>query len=91
VVKADPDTFEPLAARLRRCDGDTGPQRARLPSKGGVRLRSGSPVPQAEDPEGSLASVSEPALSINANLSSAVKVVGYLGREAADRTLKLAG
>ena len=46
VVTADLDTSEPLAERLRRCDGDTGPQRALLPSKGGVRLRSGSPVPQ---------------------------------------------
>ena len=28
VVTADLDTSEPLAERLRRCDGDTGPQRA---------------------------------------------------------------
>ena len=46
VVKADLGTPEPLAERLRRCDGDTGPQRALLPTQGGVRLRSGSPVPQ---------------------------------------------
>ena len=39
VVKADLDTSEPLAARLRRCDGDTAPQRALLPFAGGVRLR----------------------------------------------------
>jgi hypothetical protein len=46
VVTAGLDTLEPPAVRLRRCDRDTGPQRALLPSTGGVRLRSGSPVPQ---------------------------------------------
>jgi hypothetical protein len=35
------------AERPRRCDGDTGPQKAQdPPSKGVLRLRSGSPVPQ---------------------------------------------
>jgi hypothetical protein len=49
--------------KLLRCDGDTGPQRALLPFAGGVRLRSGSPVPQGGRPSSKLsrASESEPA------------------------------
>jgi hypothetical protein len=35
VVTAGLDTLEPPAVRLRRCDRDTGPQRALLPSTGG--------------------------------------------------------
>ena len=34
-VKADLDSFEPPAERLRRCDGDTGPQRAHFFPQGG--------------------------------------------------------
>jgi hypothetical protein len=34
VVTADLDTLEPPAVRLRRCDGDTGSQRALLRSTG---------------------------------------------------------
>jgi hypothetical protein len=49
VVMADLDTLEPLAERLRRCEGDTGPQRPLLPSQRGMRLRLGSPVPQGKD------------------------------------------
>ena len=47
-VKADLSAFEPLAERLRRGDGDTGPQRAHFVpvAWGEVRLRSDSPVPQ---------------------------------------------
>jgi hypothetical protein len=45
-----------VAARLRRCDGDTGPQKASSSLQGGVRLRSGSPVPQlGKPPSGSTA------------------------------------
>jgi hypothetical protein len=46
VVTADLDTSEPLAARLRRCDGDSGPQRAHSSRSRGECLHSGSPVPQ---------------------------------------------
>ena len=34
-VKADLDSFEPPAERLRRCDGDTGPQRVHFFPQGG--------------------------------------------------------